>query len=106
MQLTRLFMDADSEIAMIWLLVLAVIGVMIWIQYMIAQNFYFIACHKGYDDRKYFHFCFWLGVCGWIMVAALPDRGQHSAAPSSYGNPSVSANAPAANAGSDELPQL
>lgn len=42
--------------------------------YFIAKRFYTIACEKGYTSRAYFHYCFWLGLVGWIMVTALPDR--------------------------------
>ena len=53
---------------------LIVPAVFFWIDYLIANLFYKIACQKGHQDRKYFHFCFWLGIIGYIMVAALPDR--------------------------------
>ena len=26
------------------------------------------------DGEDYFWWCFWLGLCGWAMVMALPDR--------------------------------
>ena len=34
---------------------------------------------KGYEGRKWFHLCFWLGLVPYLIVAALPDlvlRGQ------------------------------
>lgn len=32
---------------------------------------------KGYSRRAYFHLCFWIGLGGYIIVAALPDRALH-----------------------------
>ena len=53
---------------------LAAAGIILAVDYLIAKSFSEIARDKGYANRKYFHFCFWLGIAGWIMVAALPDR--------------------------------
>ena len=33
-----------------------------------------IAAEKGFDGKKYFWYCFWLGFIGYLMVIALPDR--------------------------------
>ncbi len=68
----------DGAVAVIVLGSLAAVGLIIWINYLIANAFYGIACEKGHDERKYFHFCFWLGAVGYIMVAALPDRGMQN----------------------------
>ncbi len=38
-----------------------------------ASQFNKIAEMKGHSG--YFWWCFWLGVAGWAMVIALPDRG-------------------------------
>ena len=67
-------------------LVVAVIG--IWVLYLIADEFYKAAEAKGYPEKKYLWICFFLGVVGYLLVVALPDRG----------------NAPKAI--SDELPDL
>ncbi len=45
------------------------------IQYRIAKEFESVAHQKGHTEDKYFQMCFWLGLVGWILVAALPDRG-------------------------------
>lgn len=41
----------------------------------IAEKFQNIASEKGYDDRAYFWWCFFMGSVGYFMVCALPDRG-------------------------------
>lgn len=64
---------------MMIILGLAVIGVFIWLLYCIANRFYRAACEKGYCDRAYFHYCFWLGFVGWLMVIALPDKNARQA---------------------------
>ena len=39
----------------------------------ISSKFSDIAYEKGYDGQPYFWLCFFLGVVGYTMVAALPD---------------------------------
>lgn len=39
-----------------------------------AKQFQEIATMKGHNGEDYFWWCFWLGLCGWAMVMALPDR--------------------------------
>ena len=55
----------------IGLLVLALV-IVIW--YKIAKNMARIAADKGYTERKWFHYCFWLGFVGFLMVCAMPDK--------------------------------
>ncbi len=43
-------------------------------QGIMASSFQSIAEEKGWHSSKYFWICFFFGACGWIMVAALPDR--------------------------------
>lgn len=40
----------------------------------IAKNMQGIAADKGYEGRKYWHYCFWLGLIGYAMIIAMPDR--------------------------------
>lgn len=47
---------------------------LIYINYLIANNFYNIAKTKGFNNKKYFWFCFWLGIVGYLMVIALPNQ--------------------------------
>lgn len=44
------------------------------ISYVIATEFSTIAQQKGYDERKYFWFCFLFGIAGYLMVVALPKK--------------------------------
>lgn len=41
----------------------------------IAKWFSEAAGDKGYSGRKYYWICFWLGLIGYLLVIALPDRG-------------------------------
>lgn len=50
-----------------------VIVVVIILNYYLASNASSIAGDKGYDERKWFHMCFWLGPVPYIIVAAMPD---------------------------------
>lgn len=56
----------------VYLLVLALIIVL---AYYMAKWFYEVAEEKGYHDKKYFWICFWLGIAGYLLVVAMPDRG-------------------------------
>ena len=51
---------------------------LIVLTYYISKWFFEAAEEKGYRDKKYFWICLWLGVVGWILVCALPDRGNSS----------------------------
>lgn len=48
--------------------------VSIIIQYYVAKQFQSVAEDKGYEGDRFFHLPFWLGLPGWILIAALPDR--------------------------------
>lgn len=54
----------------------AVLILYIWLMYYIANQFEQVANDKGYTDKKYFWICFWLGMIGYIMVAAMPYRAE------------------------------
>ncbi len=62
---------------MIWIILasLAVIAAVVWILWLVAQEFYAAAKAKGYSEKKYLWICFLLGVIGYLLVVALPDRG-------------------------------
>ena len=53
------------------LAVLAVLALDAWI----AREFYKVASMKGWPRKRYFWFSFLLPIAGWVLVAALPDRG-------------------------------
>ena len=44
------------------------------VDFIIAYDFYEAAIHKGYEDTKYFWYSFILGVVGYLLVIALPDK--------------------------------
>lgn len=44
------------------------------VSYYIAQQFQGIAEYKGYSEKKYLWICFFLGIPGYLLVIALPDR--------------------------------
>ena len=57
-----------------WFLLLAVLGLAILIQFIVAKKFEKIAFQKGYDVRVHsFAMCFWLGIIGYLYVIALPN---------------------------------
>lgn len=41
----------------------------------IADQFHRCAIDKGYEERRFFWFPFFFGLIGYLMVIALPDRG-------------------------------
>lgn len=47
--------------------------------YFDAKWFYEVAEKKGHHDKKYFWICFWLGIVGFLLVIALPDRSNGQA---------------------------
>ena len=47
----------------------------LWILWYLAKQFYEVAKAKGYYDSKYLWICFWLTFVGYLLVIALPDRG-------------------------------
>lgn len=40
----------------------------------LASNASGIAEEKGYEKRKWFHMCFWLGLIAYLIIAAMPDK--------------------------------
>lgn len=55
-----------------FLIGIAIISLLI--SYLVAEEFDKITVIKGYPPKKYFWWCFLLGIIGWFMVIALPDR--------------------------------
>lgn len=53
---------------------------LIWLEWYIAKQFFAAAQAKGYNERKYLWICFWLSFVGYLLVIALPDRGNSPAA--------------------------
>lgn len=49
-----------------------VLFVYLLISWIIAQEFAEIALKKGYSDNKYFWYCLFFGIVGYLMIIALP----------------------------------
>ena len=56
------------------MLLVLIIAFVIWFK--IAKNMARIAADKGYTERKWFHYCFWLGFIGFLMICAMPDKNR------------------------------
>lgn len=57
------------------ILYLLIAAFLFWLDWRIANWFFEVAQAKGFRDRKYLWICFWLNVVGYLLVIALPDRG-------------------------------
>lgn len=64
-----------KHMAFLFFLYLLIAAAFIVLDYFIAKWFFEAAEEKGYHNKKYFWICFWLGWVGWVLVCALPDRG-------------------------------
>ncbi len=51
------------------------VAVMLWINYALSTYFYHVATEKGYYEACYLWIPFVFSMIGYILVAALPDRG-------------------------------
>lgn len=54
---------------------LIILAIAIWIDWYAAKQFEEVAQKKGHNQKKYFWICFLLGAIGYLLVIALPDRG-------------------------------
>jgi hypothetical protein len=71
-------------------------AIVLIVQYLVAKTFQEIATMKGYSSTKYFWFCFFLGIAGYLMVVALPANADAPAV----------APKPAESSDVDELPEI
>lgn len=55
-------------------IILIACALILWIDYLIAKEFYFVAQAKGYYEKKYLWICFLLGAVGYLLVIALPNQ--------------------------------
>ena len=53
---------------------LLVIAAVLFVLWLIAKEFEGVAQAKGYYARKYFWMCFFLGMTGYMLVIALPNK--------------------------------
>lgn len=84
-----------------FIITLLILALAIWIWYLFSREFYRIAVHKGFEEKKYLWLTFWFGLIGILLVIALPDH--------SVRNVNMpAATAPAAKTAfvSNELPDL
>ncbi len=56
------------------LLFILVLGVLVALNGLLAGNASSIAEEKGYEKKKWFHMCFWLGLFSYLMIIAMPDK--------------------------------
>lgn len=61
-------------VALVVMLVVLIIALVIWFK--ICKNMSRIAADKGYTERRWFHYCFWLGMVGFLMIIAMPDKNR------------------------------
>lgn len=66
-------------ILLVLLVCIALVVFGIWLDWFIAKQFSDIAAEKGFEERRNFWIPFLLGIVGYIMIAALPDRGVQTA---------------------------
>lgn len=55
---------------------IAALALFIWVDYLVAREFYRAACSKGSWEKKYFWLPFLLGFAGYLLVIALPDHSK------------------------------
>jgi hypothetical protein len=73
----NIFVNLKGEKTMDDLILFAVIvgvAILLLIDYLVSKTFREIAIMKGHSEIKYFWFCFFLGVAGYLMVVALPTN--------------------------------
>lgn len=93
----------ESLLVVILLLIPLAGLVAVW--YFVCKDFARIAADKGYPDRRYFHYCFWLGLVGVLMVVAMPDRKVHIATSSTPATHSPSRSQPTVTATGSDAPR-
>ncbi|MBQ8696999.1 MAG: hypothetical protein IJ519_04690 [Clostridia bacterium] len=67
-----------ETVIILYIIYLAILVAAIYLNYFIANQFYTIACDKGYTERKYLWISFWLGLVGYLLVVAMPVRKSQS----------------------------
>ena len=66
------FLNRKEKIMVVLIIIASLLA--LWIDYLIAKQFYLAAKEKGHPQKKYLWICFFLGVIGYLLVVALPDR--------------------------------
>lgn len=65
---------ALSIIGLVFSLAIIALFIVIWVK--VANNMARIAADKGYTERKWWHYVFWLGLIGILMICAMPDKNR------------------------------
>lgn len=58
--------------------VIAVCVLVIWLNWIIANEFFNVAKSKGYNENKYLWYCFLFGLVGYLLVIALKDKNTNT----------------------------
>lgn len=66
---------SSGGVIVIYIIVLIVI---LCLNGLLASNASDMANDKGYEKRKWFHMCFWLGPISYIIIAAMPDQAMRN----------------------------
>ena len=74
-------------VGFVLLYILLAIAVIV-IDWFIAKEFQTVAIDKGYTENKYFWIAFLLGMVGYILIAAMPDK--HTRPINTYANNTLS----------------
>ena len=62
---------SSGAVTAIYIVVLIVV---LCLNGLLASNASDMANDKGYEKKKWFHMCFWLGPISYIIIAAMPDQ--------------------------------
>lgn len=62
------------EMGLAIIIYLVALMIIIVVHCLVVGEFANIAEEKGFERRRYWHFCFWLGFVGFLIVIALPNR--------------------------------
>ena len=57
------------------------LALVLWINYLMAREFQRAAEAKGFTEKKYLWICFFLGLPGYLLVIALPNKNSGVALP-------------------------
>lgn len=92
---------------MIFFGILLVLVLVLVLSFFIALWFYEVAKEKGHHDNKYFWICFWLGIIGWLLIVALPDRAEKisSATAEKRSNAPADSDVPGFTSGAMNIPK-
>ena len=69
-----LFKGDFNMLELIIFFYIAILALAIYLQYILASFFANVAEEKGYHEKRYFWTPFWLGIVGYLLVIALPDK--------------------------------